>query len=122
MKYCTKCGAQLQDEDVFCPNCGQNQNGAGTYSTNTTSNTSVVSESDRSIIQVVALVLMIVTTVLMGFAIFPLAWTLPMTLHYNNCLKRKTQPSLAFKVCVLIFVNLIAGILMIVDSDEVLGK
>ena len=26
MKYCTKCGNQLNDDDVFCPKCGHRQN------------------------------------------------------------------------------------------------
>lgn len=46
-----------------------------------------------------------------------LAWTIPMFVSYNRKTKRGEQVSTAFKVCTLLFVNLIAGILMLCDNN-----
>ena len=43
----------------------------------------------------------------------PLAWTLPMTINYIKKNKANKPTSLAFKICTLIFANLLVGILML---------
>lgn len=51
---------------------------------------------------------------------FPIAliWQIPMTIYYYRCVTNKTKTSTGFKVCTLIFVSLIAGILMLCDKDD----
>ncbi len=63
-----------------------------------------------------AKILMIVSTVIMGFYIIPLAWCIPMTIAYNNMLKNNQPVSTGFKICTLLFVNTISGILMLCDN------
>lgn len=57
---------------------------------------------------------------LWGFilGLYPLAWCLPMTLNYCSKVKNREEVSVAFKICALLFVNLIAGILMLCDRDN----
>lgn len=43
----------------------------------------------------------------------PLAWTVPMTLNYIKKSKANEPTTLAFKICTLIFVNVLVGILML---------
>ena len=43
----------------------------------------------------------------------PLAWALPMTLHYIKKSKANEPTTLTFKICTLIFVDLLVGILML---------
>lgn len=57
-----------------------------------------------------------VLTSLMGFLI-PLAWCLPMTIHYCKKVKNGEPVSIGFKVCTLLFVGQIAGILMLCDRE-----
>ncbi|MDO4608039.1 MAG: hypothetical protein Q4B40_02465, partial [Clostridia bacterium] len=64
-----------------------------------------------------AKILMIVGTVLMGLYIIPLAWCIPMTITYCNKLKNNEPISTGFKVCCLLFVSMIGGILMLCDKD-----
>ena len=69
MKYCQKCGAELKDEDVFCPKCGHN--------TNESVKAEVVDKPAKKrddSLMVVAEVFCIICTVLAGFAIIPLCW------------------------------------------------
>ncbi len=67
-----------------------------------------------------AFILMIVGTVLLSpyFLFLNLAWCIPMIIIYYNKIKRNEPISTAFKVCVLIFVNTISGILMLVDDKN----
>ena len=63
------------------------------------------------------MVFMIIGTVFMGFSIIPLAWCLPMTIIYNRKIKNGEVVGTGFKVCSLLFVNTIAGILMLCDNN-----
>ena len=76
MKYCSKCGNQLFDEAVICPQCGC----ATGYQEHTI-------RKQTSTMQTVAKIFMIIGTVVSGFAIIPLAWCVPMTLSYINKIK-----------------------------------
>jgi NADH:ubiquinone oxidoreductase subunit 5 (subunit L)/multisubunit Na+/H+ antiporter MnhA subunit len=51
--------------------------------------------------------------VYMWIAGIRLAWCLPMTLHYIKKNKANVPTSMAFKICTLIFVNLLVGVLML---------
>ncbi len=64
-----------------------------------------------------AKVLMILSTIVCGFAVIPLAWMIPMTVHYSRCIKQGRKVTTGFKVCTLLFVNTISGILMLCDKD-----
>lgn len=53
------------------------------------------------------------------FYLIPLAWMLPMTISLFGKAKRGQPISVGFKVCTLLFVNLIAGILLLaIPSDD----
>ena len=111
MKYCTKCGKELFDEAVVCTGCGcavGNKEYVDPFAP---------APKKESTLKLVAKVFMILGTVCMGFLILPLAWCLPMTLSYCKKIKNNEPISIGFKVCALLFVNTIAGILMLVDQD-----
>ncbi len=110
MNFCTKCGAQLPDGYSFCPNCG-----SAVYLQNSESAQQPV--KSPSTLTAVAKAFMIVGTVFMGLYIIPLAWCLPMTIHYFKAVKNNQPVSTGFKVCALLFVNTIAGILMLCDKE-----
>ena len=109
MKYCTKCGNELMDEAVICPKCG--------CATGYQSLVSNEPEKTPSGLKIAAKILMIVGTVCMGLYIIPLAWCLPMTISYCNKIKRGEKISTGFKICTLLFVSLVGGILMLCDQD-----
>jgi len=50
--------------------------------------------------------------------LIPLSWQIPMTVIYFRKTKNGEPVSVGFKVCVLIFVSLISGILMLCDSQD----
>lgn len=107
MKFCSNCGAQMVDEAVICVSCG-------TPATPTKAAGNVTRNSGT----VTAIkVFMILSTIFYGLYIIPLAWCIPMTVVYFKKVKNNQPIGTGFKVCTLLFVNLIAGILMLTDKD-----
>ena len=126
MKYCEHCGNELLDEAVMCPKCG----------------TILKIKKDKNALGFAAWILMIVSivaTVLssigmfffyldidpdISFAIFilisnlvPLAWIIPMTVSLKRKVKYDLYISKAFKVCTLLFVNILAGIFLLCTKE-----
>ncbi|HBK01870.1 MAG TPA: hypothetical protein DDY77_02415 [Clostridiales bacterium] len=112
MKYCTHCGKQLMDEAVICPGCGcaveDLTKRKGTDSSN----------SQNETLGLIAKVFMIIACVVSGFLLIPLCWTIPMTLSVSDKLKNKEPISVAMKVCTLIFVSTVSGVLLLCMNDD----
>ena len=109
MKYCTKCGNQLVDEAVACMKCGCATGNFFPKAGGT---------AETSNLKLAAKIFMILGTVLMSFLfLFPLAWCVPMTVSYFRKVKYGEPISIGFKICCLIFVSPISGILMLCDDE-----
>ena len=101
-KVCLNCGTQVQEDNVqFCPSCG-NQLGQKGY---------------QSGLLTAAKVLMIISCVCIGWTIIPLAWLIPMTVKISKREKTSEKLSTGFKVCTLLFGSMLAGILLLCDSE-----
>ena len=106
MKYCKNCGTELIENAAFCTNCGRP---VGTASVQT----------ENSSLKTLANVFMIVGCVFSALVfLISLCWTIPMTIAYRDSVKNNQPVSTSFKVCTLIFVSLIAGIIMLCDNDN----
>lgn len=106
MKYCTNCGRELMDEWNVCPNCGGTVGAAPVAARKETGLTTA------------AKVFMILGTIAAGWCLIPLAWCIPMTVYYFRTVKEGRKASTAFKICSLLFVSLIGGIIMLCDTDN----
>lgn len=117
--YCKNCGNQVDEKAVICTQCGcltdlgeklnLNQQQPTTNQNTSTSG----GKSSKDTLGMVAKILMIISCVFMGFYIIPLCWTIPMTISLSNKLKNNEPISTGFAVCTLLFVNTIAGILLL---------
>lgn len=122
MKFCRNCGNEVSDVTKFCPNCGQKISGDFEKVDNDYRE-EYYGDRKRpsnkiSIISQIAKAFMIVGCVSGACAFFiPLLWMLPMFMHYDKCLKQRKEVSTSFKICTLLFVNVVAGVLMLVDDD-----
>ena len=76
-----------------------------------------MTETDRTL-RLVNFILCVVTCVTVCWAIIPLAWMIPMTVHSWNIYKGTKPNTVAFGVCTLIFVSLIGGILLLVSKKD----
>lgn len=121
--FCKYCGKEIGADSVFCPHCGSNLSGnaAGGPANPPyqAPNPAPYAQPRRqpSTLATVAFVFMLISTIASGFLIIPLAWMLPMTLIFKDKLDRGAPIGTAFKVCILIFVSLIGGILLLVDNE-----
>ena len=115
MKFCTKCGAEMHDEAVLCVKCG-------CYVDTQVPPVNIPQNlpKQESGITTAAKIFMIIGTVIMALytCCIGLAWCLPMTMSYFKKLKTGEPISTGFKICSLLFVNTIAGILMLCDHDH----
>lgn len=139
MKYCAKCGKELFDEAIICPGCGCPVEGAQVPGTKPQS------PETKKTLRTVAKVFMLISTIAAGLSLIVVPvlyiwfkdilvkllqyrinlsislavfWCIPMTVHYFRCCDNNRQPSVGFKICTLIFVNIVAGICMLLDRDE----
>lgn len=67
---------------------------------------------------IAAKVFMIIGCVAQGCLLVPLAWMIPMTISFSRKLKSGEKVGVGFKICTLLFVNMIAGILMLCRSEK----
>ncbi|MGN1223120.1 MAG: zinc-ribbon domain-containing protein [Christensenellales bacterium] len=147
MKYCNYCGKEVVDEAVFCPgcgcsldktkpstetnikycsHCGQEVNTAavvcihcGCSLENKTQAKNYDTTSNKNNLYSVAKIFMIIGTIASAFFyLIPLAWTIPMTVSFYNKVNNNEKISVGFKVCSLLFVNTIAGILMLCANED----
>ena len=132
MKICPNCGIQLADDAAFCTQCGAAQAVAEPQAPIDTNDQPPVYQPpvyDAPVQPEVppvsglartALIFMIIGTIVMACSTYCLGliWCLPMTLAYNKALKNGTTLSTGFKVCSLIFVSTVGGILMLCDRDH----
>ena len=106
MKYCSHCGAQVADEAVVCVQCG-------------CSVAVPASHSEPSTLSTVAKVFMILGCISWAWLfLIPLIWTIPMTVKYWRSVAKMQPVGTGFKICALLFVNVIAGILMLCDKEN----
>ena len=123
MKFCKNCGTQLEDSMAFCTNCGTACEQAAPQQPQYVPQQTQYAPQPQVAPQVSGLataakILMIISTVVMGLYLIPLAWCIPMTLSYSKKLKTGEPVSTGFKICTLLFVNTISGILMLCDKDN----
>ena len=104
--FCSKCGSEINDDAVVCPKCGC-----------LVDNKKLNQNVKPSGLKVAIKVFMILSTVFMGLWILPLLWCIPMVSKYNESISNNKPVGTGFKICTLLFVNIIAGVLMLIDND-----
>ena len=105
--YCSNCGNEINEQAVICPNCGVPTGNYEKFSKQT-KNT-----SDRGASKAFMILACIFS---IAWLLIPLAWCLPMTIVYFKKVNRGEDVGTGFKVCTLLFVSTIAGILMLCDK------
>ena len=113
MKYCSHCGNQLDDAAIFCPNCG-----CATENFNAPAAARPTGDKN-STLNTVCKVFMVLGCIAMGWALIPLAWCIPMTVSFFGKVRDGRRVGVGFKVCTLLFVSLIAGIIMLCRDEDV---
>lgn len=104
MKFCTKCGGEIVDDAVVCVHCGcQVANSA---------------KKGNDGLATASKIFLILGCIAQGWMILPLAWCLPITISACNKMNRGEPVGTGLKVCALLFVSLLGGILLLCRTDE----
>ena len=121
--YCHHCGKEVENGNKFCPYCGALQDRYSDdyryeerkdeYEESKTSSSKVASEAQTGL-DLAVKIFMVLSTVAFGFAIIPLIWMVPMTIHAFHKADNNEEYGIGFSICSLIFVDVVAGILMII--------
>lgn len=77
----------------------------------------VGNETDRTL-RLIAFILCILSTVSTGWLIIPLIWMVPMSVICWGIYQGTKPNTVAFGVCTLIFLNLLAGILLLISKKD----
>lgn len=132
--YCIHCGNEIADDAVVCVHCGRWVEAQKAVPVK-------VEKGDGRGLRIAVFILMIVACVINAvysaingvtlapdeqlrgtiaflFAVLPLTWCVPMTVIYFIKFRNKEKVGTAFKVCTLIFVSMISGILMFCDNND----
>lgn len=109
MKYCSRCGTQVNDSAAFCTGCGNRFEQPGYV---------VQAQPKDDTMSVVVKVFLIIGCVARGWMLLPLAWCLPITISIFNRMRDNQPISTGLKICTLLFVNLIAGICLLCMNDN----
>jgi len=83
----------------------------------TESSTNQLSDSDKTL-RLIAFILCLLSTVSISWLLIPLAWMIPMTVVSWGIYKGTKNNTVAFGVCTLIFLNLVAGILLLISTKD----
>lgn len=121
--YCHHCGKEVENGNKFCPYCGALQDRYseddyyGEREANLEKPKTVkpeVSSEAQTGLDLAVKIFMVLSCVAFGFAIIPLIWMVPMTIHAFHKADNNEEYGIGFSICSLIFVDLVAGILMII--------
>lgn len=74
-------------------------------------------DNDKTL-RLVAFVFSLITTVFVGWTLLPLAWMLPMTIISYGIYKGTKKNTVAFGVCMPLFVNIVSGVLLLVAKKD----
>ena len=142
---CSCCGNEVREDERYCKKCGQNNEGyvkekpiervelysqpnnvptytfpQNVYQQPNLNQVNCQAPKAESGITTAAKVFIIIGAVLMAISTYliALAWCIPMIIHYFNTVKRGQAVSTGFKVCALLFVSLLGGVLMLCDKEH----
>lgn len=137
MKYCQHCGGEIHEEAVVCIHCGR---AVKEVSSNNSSAKTLIQVAKvfmiiscvaapafgllyGSILTIAAAAsgtasALIAAIMVMVLCCVPLSWTLPLTLNVIRKQKSNEPIGTGVKVCTLIFVNLVAGILLLCANED----
>ena len=134
MKYCIYCGAQAQDDAAFCVRCGRGFATAGQTTQlapqpaaqpvqpapqPAVQPAAQPAQTQDETLSIIVKIFLILGCISQGWLLLPLLWCIPLTVAVFNSFRDKRPIGTGMKVCVLLFVNMIAGICLLCMDDNV---
>ena len=115
--YCPNCGKEIPNNSHYCPECGNEVNTS--YSATFTPASTINSKEETNAgLDIAIKIFMIIGCVSLAAFIIPLCWCIPMTISAFKSIDNHEKIGTGMSVCTLLFVNTIAGILMLVRDND----
>ena len=116
MKFCSRCGAELDDNAEICNKCGcpTESYRPVTPAQTAPARTAAYSSGLDTAIKVFLVLGCIAAA---GMFLIPLIWAIPMTIVLFRRMNNGEPIGVGFKVCTLLFLSLIGGILLLVREN-----
>ena len=111
VKYCTKCGYQLDLKAKICDNCGCKTD-------DIKNNQSSTSSSNNSSIRTVANIFVIIGAIVRCVYIVPILWAVPLTIAYFKKNNKNEKIGTGFKIAILLLVSVIGGAILLIEEDN----
>jgi len=118
MKYCKKCGFEMEDDSAFCSYCGErdSESGENIKEEPESEQHSVKDDENddtQNTIGTLIKVFSVLTTVLAGFYLIALLWMVPMCRRAFKTVDQKKPFTTGFAVLSILFLSTVSGILML---------
>lgn len=129
MKYCCYCGKELLDEAVICPSCGCEVKKRSQMTANKIFKL-IAKISAAVSVGYMALIASYVLLIFAASGMFgegllwfiPLIWQIPLMLSVFRKIDGNEYMSQTFKICVLIFLCIPTGVMLLLIKDEEISK
>ena len=129
MKYCVKCGAELFDEAVICVKCGcpcdpgyfeKTKKKKSWYlnGIQTAAYVFCLINIFAEIILINVIVALFAEMAFLALYVIPLCVMFPLVIIWCYRVQNEKKVGVGLKVCILIFVSLIAGILLLCEEEK----
>lgn len=138
LEKCQNCGYKVFPDEDICPNCGyvikrktktnsfensfdeEKSNNSFSNSTQQTYENPTHNTNQPLPGIVMGTLIFMVIGIIFNAVTFPISllWTIPITGYYYSLIRKGKRIELWLKIVSLIFVNIIAGVLMLADKDR----
>lgn len=110
MRFCQNCGKEIMEDCIICPGCGCS-----------VAQGKKKEKGGNDGLAIASQIFLILGCIMQGWLLIPLAWCLPITISVCNRMNRTEEVGVGLKICSLLFVSPIAGILLLCRSDKKYG-
>lgn len=126
--FCRKCGTQLSENATFCSQCGASvveevKTEEVVVESTETQKTHARKPDGMGLTAQILMILSCAITILSSFTVswfylISLVWMIPISICVANKLKFYEPVGMGLKICTLLFVNTIAGILLLCRKEK----
>lgn len=113
--FCENCGREIDDLSIKCPFCGHQ---VKEVKDAPTTKIKVIKKSGKNdTLGTIAKAFMLLSCIYKGLLIIPLLWMVPITKKVWRKHNAYEEMGIGLKICSLVFVNPIAGILLLCRNE-----
>ena len=119
--FCAQCGNEIPSDAQICPFCGNYQNAVSrdmpTREAPPQNPINTIGTDRDETLKLIIKIFMIFGCITFGWLLIPLLWLIPLTAGVFNKFKTGEPISVGTKICVLLFVNVVAGVCLLCLDD-----